>query len=280
MRFLNIEVALAIVALAHLASKAMGVTLTWSWYVVVPTATWALYTLDRIYDVRNKVGYIEAGRHAFHRKHRKVLGITSAVILIAGVELAAIEFPYTYWLAAAVLAAFLVLHILLQSSTSVGAAIAKDVNVAVTFTAAAWCIPAIIRLHELRPNEVSLHIHSILHACLVFVALLSLVTADVLLLSKLDAHTDSIAKQPSIAVALGDKSGWMLTALLMLTSCLSIVIWWASGESGIVLYGGIRPAIVLLAMAGAYALLSVRRPENPDTARLVYEGVLLLGFLA
>ncbi|MCO6466463.1 MAG: hypothetical protein J5I53_07600 [Bradyrhizobiaceae bacterium] len=280
MRYLNLEVTLGIVALAHLASQALGVTLPWTWYVIVPLATWALYTVDRLYDTRAANSQPESGRHAFHRKHRKPLGLLAALVLVVCLVMAWVYFPWTYWVAAGGLGMLLAMHGLLQRKYSTAVAVTKDVNVAVAYTAAAWIIPAIIRLHENQPLDISLHIHGTVYAILVFIALLCLVLADVVLLSRIDAQIDAAKGMPSIAVALGKHTSVAVIVLIALAVVISLTLWLASSTGGLFIGGRLRPSLVLLAMSASYLLLLYRQPRSPDFARLVLEGVLLLGFLA
>ena len=281
MKHLSLEVVLGIVALAHLASRAMEVTLPIEWYVVVPLATWSLYTLDRLYDVRNSASTPDTSRLSFHYRHRRILTLTAFLCGLIAATIAAFAFPAWYWLVAVGLGILLLAHAAVQNLQSTPAAILKDVNVAVTFTAAAWVIPAIIRLQDGTFINAGLHLHSIMHSIIVFIALMSLVMADVVLLSRLDVSADDRAGLPSIALVLGTtKSTILIGVLLIVAAILSGLLWVESGPIDVFINGHVRPAAILLAMSVCYAVLSIKAPRNPDHARLLFEGTLLLGFLA
>lgn len=281
MKHLSLEVVLGIVALAHLASRAMDVVLPIEWYIVVPLATWSLYTFDRIYDVRNKSNQPDTARHSFHLRHRRTLILLASAIGLIAAGIAMVTFPIWYWAVAGGLGLLLLVHARMQGYHSTTVSIVKDVNVAVTFTAAAWVIPAIIRLQSGVHADADAHLHSILHSAGVFVALLALVMTDVVLLSRLDVQSDASAGLPSIAVVLGTtKSSALITVLLIIATLLSAILWIESGSSSLFVDGHVRPAAILLGMCCLYSVFSYRAPRNPEYARLLFEGTLLLGFLA
>lgn len=264
MRYLNIEVVLGLVALAQVAADVLHVQLPSLWYIVVPLATWAIYTLDRLLDSRADTGTPETGRHAFHARHRTLLLAGTWVALAISAVVAIAAFPLRYWGAALLLGVLTVSHRALQRSTARGWAVVKDVNVALTYTLAAWAIPLADAVAS------TLWSFSWLPA---FLTIATLVMIDVILLSRIDAADDALHHRPSIAVALGDSSALrMATAMAAGTALTSV--WWMAVSGEYVLGGS------LLVMAMAYVLLARVRGSHPDRLRLYLESVLVIPLVA
>lgn len=258
MRYLNIEVVLGLVALAQLAAWSLHTQLPPLWYAVVPLATWALYTLDRIIDSGDASGVPQTGRHTFHARHRRGLLLAACGAIVLAVVVAVIAFPLRYWLAAVILGCATLSHLLLQRSRSPHMAVLKDVNVATTFTLAAWAIPfadassSIIRSMSWLP---------------LFLLTLELVMVDVILLSRLDAEDDARHGRPSIAVVLGDRHAlWLAQALAVV--CVLASAWWMMASHAFVLGGS------LMVMSIAYLWLARWRGSDIDRTRLYLELVL------
>lgn len=263
MRYLNIEVALGIAALAILAAELLDVTLPLSFFIVVPLVTWSVYTLDRIIDTKDPTSAPKTGRHQFHLKYRMPL-LASAVLGIAvAATTAVLEFPMRYWIAAIPLGLLTVLHLLLQRSRSRALSVVKDANVVLTYTLSAWAIPVVEVWHEdSLMEDVTVWVSG-------FLAVFFLVLIDVLLLSKIDAKEDQAAGRPSIAVALG-APGTIVAAftLRVLVGIIAVLVLFEAGFPNV--------AGVILFMALAYAVLERKNFADPNTARLVLEAVLII----
>ncbi len=267
MRYLNIEVALGLVAIAVVASRSIGVSLPWTWYVVVPLVTWAVYTLDRIIDSRHPELTPNTGRHAFHARYRRPLLVSVlSAVLIAGV-VAVIDFPLPYWLTAIALGTLTLLHLALQRTGTRVAGVIKDLNVMVTFTMSAWAIPLVegALAHRLEP---------MLSAWLPTLGItLALVMIDVLLLSLIDRDEDAGAGRPSISVALGTAGTYLTIGLLSILVVLTVFLWLFPA-------GLHRIGALFLLMTVIYALLARYNFRDPDLARLALEWVLVLPLLS
>ena len=258
MRYLNIEVALGLVAIAVVANRSIGVELPWTWYLVVPLVTWAVYTLDRIIDSRRPELTPNTGRHAFHAQYRRPLLMSVMVaVIIAGVT-AVIDFPVEYWLVAIGLGILTVLHLALQRTDSRGAAVIKDVNVVVTYALSAWAIPLVEAARAGLLSETA----SVWVPALGIT--LALVLIDVLLLSLIDRDEDAGAGRPSISVALGTPGTYIAVGVLSLFVVTAVVLWlFPAGLS--------RMGVLFLTMTAAYGMLGRFNVRDPDLARLALE---------
>ena len=269
MRFLSIEVALGLCAIYVMACTVLSVEIRPTWFLVVPLACWAVYTIDRILDSRKPESTPDTGRHQFHVRHRTTLSALAGVALVISAATAVIDFPLHYWYTAVPLGGLTLLHSLLQRTHSTAMSIIKDLNVVLTYTVSAWALPIVDRFLEV---DIFMHRGSPSpYWIAVYAAMLLLVLIDVILLSRIDADEDRKAGRPSIAVALGNTSSQSLVLFLTL-----IVLSLAST----LLWGGLASvAILLFTMSFAYVLLLLRHPKDPDVARLVIESVLVLPLL-
>jgi len=267
MRYLNIEVALGLVAIAVVASHTLGVDLPWSWYVVAPLVTWAVYTLDRIIDSRRPESTPNTGRHAFHARYRRPLLIIVVVAIVVSGTTALMDFPLRYWLAAVGLGILTILHLALQRTAYRWVAVLKDLNVVVTYTLSAWAIPLV---EGALAGTLRTHMSVWLPT---FGITLALVLIDVLLLSLIDRDEDAGAGRPSIAVALGTSGTYVVAGILSVCIVLSVLIWlYPSGHE--------RIATIFLLMTIAYGVLARSNFRDPDLARLALEWVLVLPLLS
>ncbi len=251
MRYLNLEVLLLLVVSVLAAEHILEVNVVHTWVVIVPLATWAIYTIDRIRDVRDAVP--ATGRHRWHQSNVRVLRFAVVGALVGAITVALVSFPPSYWYAAGALGMMTLLHIPLQRSRRPALAALKDVNVGVVFTIAAWALP----LAEWLQSDDAV---SILFWLPMFVVMVGTILMDVILLSRLDQDADKELGLPSIAVVLGEaRVRFVLQVLLM-------VVLLASG-----LLLTIEQAPFKAAVAAAPAVLySLVRVGGPVDRQRVY----------
>lgn len=259
LRYLNIEVALGVVTLSFIAQRLTNTNLPFSWYVVVPLTTWAVYIADRVLDASRSNDDDLAGRHRFASRYRRLLTLLAVIAAATAGVVAVVAFPATYWLAASVLGIFTLLHRLLQRTTRPLNAIVKDVNVAVTYAASAWAIPIVM-----------IGVASITFEIIAaFLAMVMIVLAGVLWLSVLDHDRDARRGDPSIAVVLGKKRARSMIIVLSITTivlCLYLLMQGADRSS----------MLVMCAMALIYAVVPFNRFAEADRVRILVDCVLLL----
>lgn len=264
MKYLNIEVVLGVISMSILAQHSMSVTLPYSWYVVVPLVAWAVYTLDRIADVVRDNPELYSDRHQFHQHHMwKLIAAVVFALAVAGI-VAAFYFPLSYWLVALALGVLTALHYFFHFAKGRFTGIVKDLNVAVTFSLAAWCIPYLLSSHTLLVLS---------DGIAVFVAATLITFADVALLSILEVEADTTRGTSSLAVALGVKRSRFLAA----TFCLLAI---GIAVTANALLGLDTPVTVtVVAMAVYYLVVMHIRIGSLTVARFVYESGLFIPFL-
>lgn len=259
LRYLNIEVALGVVTLSLIAQRLTNVALPLSWYIVVPLTTWAVYTVDRILDVRHSSNMDLAGRHQFAIRHQRSLGILALFAAATAAVVAVLAFPLSYWIAASTLCVFTLLHRLFQRTTRPLNSIIKDTNVAVTYTASAWAIPIV----SVGASAITFEITA------TFIAMVMVVMSGVIWLSLLDHDRDARRGDPSIAVVLGAKRARVLISILSVTAAVLCLYLRSRGVDS-------NSMTMLVAMASIYGVVPFNKLGDPDRVRIVVDGVLLL----
>ena len=84
-QFLSIDIVMGTLAVGYMATKILSVSVNYVWWIILPLATWVVYSLDHIIDSfkNNEASVIT--RHRFHYFHRKKIIIF--VITIGGITL-------------------------------------------------------------------------------------------------------------------------------------------------------------------------------------------------
>ena len=84
-QFLSFDIVLGTLAVGYMATRILSVSVNPVWWIVLPLATWVVYSLDHIIDsFKNKETSVIT-RHKFHYDHRKT--IVLFVILISIITL-------------------------------------------------------------------------------------------------------------------------------------------------------------------------------------------------
>ncbi len=269
LRYLNIEVALGVIAIGLVAARAFAISMPWWWFVIAALASWCVYTLDRLIDTRNASHQPDTSRHRFHARHKRVLFLAAIASGVAALLLAAWFMPWQGIVAGCMIGMLTLSHVIWQRSRLLWVGVVKDVNVAVTYTLAAWCIPYV--LYVLDTN--SHFAYALAVPLLAFIGCCLCVLVDVMLLSILDEATDVVSKMPSIARSLPRNS-----INLTLVVCLLLI-----ASIGLLLIAQPkvhRIGIAFMVITTSYALMLERRWQNIDNARLLIDCTLLLGFTA
>jgi 4-hydroxybenzoate polyprenyltransferase len=257
LRYLNIEVALGVVALSIIAQRTLNIQLPSSWYFVVPVTTWAIYVLDRVLDARTTDDDL-SGRHQFARRNQRSLFMLSSIALAASAVVALVMFPLSYWIAAIILGALTVSHRLLQRTTRPLISIFKDVNVAVVYTLSAWAVPVIIDNGSMLSAQ---------HVAIVIVTTL-LVLCDVLWLSIIDHDRDARRGDASMAVVLGVQTSRRVIRAMATTALLVCAIISTQNVD--------LASIAILSVTGViYLAVPFNKISDPDLARILIECALL-----
>lgn len=261
LKYLNLEILLLLSTCMLIAEHVVHVSLPVTAYIVVPAATWAVYTIDRLVDSRTST--LTTGRHAFHRRNARWLIPTAGVSLLMAAVLAVITFPAAFWIAGCLVAAWTLLHIPLQRSHRKRWAVVKDLNVGIVFTVAAWILPFTQWLAAC--NRVG-----IVEWLPLFGIMLCTIVIDILLLSQIDYEHDAVRHLPSIAVALGPSAIRQIQFLLLsLILAISVIMFIATDQ----------PLRAFIAAFPAVLYSTVRFGGPVDRQRVVLELVPTLWIL-
>lgn len=232
--------------------------------MVVPLVTWAVYTLDRILDVRRDAENLQSDRHEFHRRHLKVLVSFISVSLLTAATVAIMEFPLSYWIMGAFLGALTCVHYLLHSARFPMVGLLKDCNVALTFSLSAWSIPLLLSVHNYT---------TAFGAVFVITSSSIIILIDVILLSLLEFDLDTQRGTSSIAVTFGRANSKKYIYILCIGALTSAIL------SHSLFNVDWQVEAVLLAMTLYYFGMTYVKFKSDTFARFAYEFGLLIPLL-
>jgi len=188
---MSVDIALGVCGCMVLCTTSLDVVIPWQWYVTLPLATWAVYILDRLLDIRRTTVEDSTYRHGMVRMYQRPLSMLALVLLIISGALA-LTTPNVsnMWPLPAIASVAVVFHFWIQRLPSTAfTGILKDVNVIATYTIGTVAIPA-------------LHMPTPVTALPIASAIALATTAIVCVESLADLPTDIAASKPSIAQAL------------------------------------------------------------------------------
>lgn len=80
---ISIDIALGVCGCMVLCSQSLATNVPWQWYITVPLATWAVYIIDRLLDIRRTTQEASTYRHGLVRTHQRLLATLAALLIIA-----------------------------------------------------------------------------------------------------------------------------------------------------------------------------------------------------
>lgn len=217
LHLLDLDIVLGVIAGGALARRAGHADLPHVWFAVVPAVTWTIYVVDRLLDVWRRQGQPSTIRHAFHQRHRTVLTMAVAVVLVLiGMMIVRTPLPTSMWIAAVAGVVLVGAHQALHRITSTPArGLVKDVNVIVTYGFAIWSVPLIDA-----PIGPTLLLALCVHVIAAFLIVVEESIADV----DVDARLD----QPSMARSVGPGALRRLSKIAVMFGILAsvtLLIW-------------------------------------------------------
>lgn len=212
--FLNLDILLGILGGGIYSSVALGTPLPFSWWFVVPGATWCLYTADRLIDARRSSNGYPTLRHQFHSRYRRSLLFGIIAVGTASAIVGVYTLPWESLVVAALVSLLFGIHHVFQrmiGSRWLGAI--KDLNVVLAYMVAVWSVPLV--LADGIP----------LIAIAAITAHITMVGATIVLESLPDKVIDESLDQPSIARVLGEAgTRWFLfISIIILGLCTWLV---------------------------------------------------------
>ncbi len=79
-RALSLDVVCGVLGGAALAVAVTGAVMPWTWWWVLPAATWVVYSTDHLLDARRVGAAAHSHRHRFYYRHARTLKICTAVV--------------------------------------------------------------------------------------------------------------------------------------------------------------------------------------------------------
>ena len=140
LQLLSIDIVIGVVILLRFFCAQFQVHAGWEVYVLLGGTVWLIYTLDHLRDAKQAKESVRE-RYVFHRKHRRVLVVVSAIVLILMIPLL-LYIPHVIFLGGAGLALFSVIYLLIQDRLS--NYLSKELYVAVVYSLGILMVPMLL----------------------------------------------------------------------------------------------------------------------------------------
>ncbi len=206
-RLLSLDVAAGSIGGAALAARALRVSMPWTWYVALPLAVWAVYTLDHLLDAQRIGDEAQAPRHRFHHRHRVPLAlgwlVASALTLILTIAL----LPPRALIFGGVMSLLVVGHLLMVRwiGSRTSPLLMKELGVAAIYTLGIWGLPLLRHGPALNAAEL-----------LPLAQFFALALMNLLIFSLFERRADARDRQTSLTLALGPRrTGRLIVGLFI-----------------------------------------------------------------
>ena len=187
-RYLSVDICIGAVAMAYYLARTFFVKAPLLEYVILFLTVWIIYTLDHLLDIRNNQSNYLSPRHAFHKKHFRVISRTWIALLLLQVFLLFFLNLATLFLGIS-LTAFVVVYYFILFFKREYLRIQKEVVIAVLYTCGIF-IPVVSAVR---------HVTWGLVLCFVFIVLLAL--HNLWLISAYEKELDIQNNYPSAATS-------------------------------------------------------------------------------
>ncbi len=134
----SLDVAIGVACAATFAVSATGSRPPLSWWLLLPTVTWVIYSADHLLDVAGSPGRSPDPRRGFHRDHARPTAALAIAGACAAVGLAIASLPRPALIAGGVIAIASVLHLFAARR---GVTRTKELSAAAIYTAGIWFLP-------------------------------------------------------------------------------------------------------------------------------------------
>jgi hypothetical protein len=270
-RLLSIDVALAGLGGGVMAVRIVNVSARPAFYLLLPLSVWVVYTLDHLLDAGRFGPSAKTPRHRFHFRHAALLWPMLAVAAILCAVLGITELSWTGVIFGLAVISLCCLHELIIKLAGARASplLAKEIGVAIIFTAGTWGLPITLRLSRPGPKwdwPISLLLQYLL-----------LAIVNLIEFSMFEAKIDAQHGQTSFVCGVGRRNAGRIAtislaaqfpiALLALYFYRSSTVWTAE-----IIYAAMSVGLVAI-------LLFPRRFARREQYRVIGDGVFLLPLL-
>ena len=270
-RLVSLDVALAALGGGVMAVRVLRAAPRPAFYAVLPTAVWAVYTLDHLIDARRMGRSAATPRHRFHGRHARALW-SVLVPVVVGCGLAGLV--ALSWQGVAFGGAMVTLVVAHEAIVKLAGSrasplLVKELGVGVIFTAGTWGLPAVVRwAHDGPPAGRSV----------LMVAQYALLAAvNLVEFSLFEARRDAAAGQTSFVRGVGRTAAARVAGGLLLAVVPLAALALLGRPAGV----DVAAELILLMMAAGLAAV-LRFPRSfvrRERYRTVGDGVFLLPLL-
>ncbi|RMG39250.1 MAG: hypothetical protein D6719_13770 [Candidatus Dadabacteria bacterium] len=257
---LSIDVALGALAGGVLAVKTTGAIMPFSWYLVLPLATWVIYTIDRLLDVSISGLKIQTMRHMLHSRYIKELGLVVSFMAAISLAVATLYFPLRFIIFGVIMSVFSLIHLAGAWYSTGGRRFyyPKEISTTFIYCAGIWGIPVI---NTQAPLTCQVYVTVTVFAVLVLVNILLY-----------DFYEDTLDKQSGVLSLTGIFGCQTIKKALYLLLLVALVL------TGLIKDG--TTALVLLAIAIIHlTVLKLPALREQEYYRILAEGSFMLPLL-
>jgi len=244
---LSLDVVLGALATGLFVVKVLEVSVPWSWWVVLATAVWSVYTADHLLDGKAMGTSSLMFRHRLHFKKRQLFLILLVFAAASALLLSFLYFDRKVLGGGIILGLVTAAYLWLVSvSRNKGAYFQKELFVSVVYVTGIWFAPVIWKGGALS-----------LPVVMIWVIFVLMGWVDGLMIAALDWQRDGQEHQQSFATYYGIKVTDRLVVLLLILAAVLVLLMGVVGKADM-----ISPARVILGfMVMVFALLFLFRKK-------------------
>ena len=268
-RLVSVDVAGAALGGGVMAAHVLRAAPRPAFYVLLPAAVWAVYTLDHLIDARRMGPTAATPRHRFHGRHATALWAALVPVALACGAVGLVDLSWLGIGFGAAMVALVGLHELIVKLAGNRASplLVKELGVGVIFTAGTWGLPAIVRWVAAGPPPWPAAVLVGQYALLAGVNLIEF--------SLFEARRDAAAGQTSFVRGVGRPAAARVAAALLLAQLPAAALIFTADP-----VDRWAEALLLAMAAGLAAILRFPRGfVRHERYRTVGDGVFLLPLL-
>lgn len=142
LQHLSLDIVVGVVCAAAFATTIVGAAMPLSWWILLPLATWVVYSTDHLLDAYRTGAGAQQLRHRFYHEWFGPLAVLTGGVAIAGVLAALWWLPGRLLTGGLLAAVAAVAHLVLAQGD--GRIVTKEISTAVIYVGAIWFGPLLV----------------------------------------------------------------------------------------------------------------------------------------
>ncbi len=265
---LSLDVALGALAGGVLLMNVLGVQMPSSWYVLLPSGLWCVYTADHLLDALRLKQNGHTPRHLFHYRNRKWIIPLLILVTAGGLYLAITRLPNEMLNFGIGLAFFSVVHLVLVKLVGerVSPLLVKELGAVIGYCCGVLAFPWIQSGREASPEMI-----------LGFAEFCMIVLLNLLIFSLFEYETDKIDGHTSFVLATGKKLAVAISGILICTvTAIASLTLFVPGYRGLRVFQG--PWLIIVAVHAAILYFPSWFGKN-QRYRLIGDGIFSIQWI-